>query len=197
MSIRRSELRRHLNCTSSHPQTGTLGLWKRRGLAQSPTAPEASADSTSNPDLAPPGGSGAPGGECALTQPAQAEGDPEAGAAVLDVLIRDRNNPSEPRGPGQAMPPPVTLWGGGGRNPRPPGQLGKSISSWRPGSPGAVRPGGALFSLGKLGWTQVPRCESAISFLGCSPFSAWNAERVGGVCEGSSHFGRGVGEERQ
>lgn len=85
------------------------------------------------PDLAPPGGPGAPGGERAPTRSAQAEGDPAARAAVLEALTLDGNNPSPPRGPGQALPPPATCWGGGGRSPGPPGQLGKSRSSWRPG----------------------------------------------------------------
>lgn len=132
------ERRGHLHGTSPRPQAGTLGRRKSRELAQRPAAPEAAAYPTLNPHLAPSGGPGAPGGEFALTCRAQAERATQRPARPSWTLTRDRNNPSAPRGPVQALPLPATCWGGGGRSPRTPRRLGKRRSSWRSGSPCAV-----------------------------------------------------------
>lgn len=64
-----------------------------------------------DPDLAPPGGPGAPGGEFALTRGTQAKGDPAAGAAVPGALTLDGNNLSAPRGLGQALHSPTDVLG--------------------------------------------------------------------------------------
>lgn len=119
--IERPDLRGHLVSSSPHARSGIPGPRKRRGLAQGPRAPEAAAQPTSNPGLAPPGGPGAPGGACSLTLQAQAEGDPAALAAVLDTLTVDRNNLPGPRGPDREPPPPATCQGSEGRSPGPPG----------------------------------------------------------------------------
>lgn len=46
---------------------------------------------------------------------AQAESDPTARAALPGARTKDRNSASGPRGSGQALPPPATSLGGGGR----------------------------------------------------------------------------------
>lgn len=196
MSYRTTSTERALTLRLIPSLDGDTGLRKRRGLVQSPTAREAAADPTSNPGVAPPGGPGAPGGECALTRRAQAEGDPAARAAVLDALKRDRNNPSGLRGPGQVLPLPATCWGGGGRSSGPPGLSEKAWSSCRPGSPFAVTRAAPPLS-GRVGLDTDPplRVRTLLrprAVLSSSPLR--NAGRLAGG--GEPTFRDGVGAKR-
>lgn len=197
MSYRTTSTERALTLRLIPSPDGDTGPRKRRGLVQSPTAREAAADPTSNPGVAPPGGPGAPGGECALTRRAQAEGDPAARAAVLDALTRDRSNPSGLRGPGQVLPLPATSWGGGGRSSGPPGLSEKAWSSCRPGSRFAVTRAAPPLSGRVGGGHRSPAASPHSPPSACSPFLLPTQKcRAPGGGWGEPTFRDGVGAKR-